>query len=242
MFPTPAAVRWSSRARLDRRSPPSQGAPELGAPYSRARAAPGQTLSEVELELPLLEQRPRAEATHVPVRDVRAVVESDNCPPVGVVLEGSVPVEPEAPCHAQVNEEVTATQELDDDILASTTDADHAVTCQSGGDGIRGVRRRQAWIEDADALELPALEGGDERAANRLDLGSPGTNESLAPHSPSPGRRPRATDLPAHGGPGPSKRTGRTGGARPAQGAPAAQPASHDDRSARAPTDASATR
>ena len=83
---------------------------------------------------------------------------------------GSVPMKAKASGHPEVNEEVTAARELDDNIFPATAHTHHPIACERSGDGFGSHRRRQTRVEDGDVLEPPPFQRGRKREADRLDL------------------------------------------------------------------------
>ena len=127
-----------------------------------------------------LEQLPRAEAADVPIGDVRAIVQSENGPAMGIVGQRSRSTVPEASRHPEVDQEHPTRFEPNDQILAATLDRLDALADELGGDdlGREGRTSRGSLIVALD--DLRALEHGRDAGADGLDLGQLGHASSLA--------------------------------------------------------------
>ena len=119
------------------------------------------------LELARLEQEPGAEAAHVAVADLRAVVEPENGANVGRLAR----LLQQAPSHPQVDQERAARREADDQVLAAPVDVLDALPRQLRGDDERILGPRQPDVADLDVLERASFERRRDRAAHGLDLG-----------------------------------------------------------------------
>ena len=133
---------------------------------------------EVGVELARLEEEPRAEAAHVAVGDVGAVVQPDERAAVRVVVE-AVRAVPQAPGHPEVDQQDAVGLEADDQVLAAALDRGDALALELGGDLVRLVRPHETRVADLDAVEPPAREDGLQAAANGLDLGQLGHRSRL---------------------------------------------------------------
>ena len=88
---------------------------------------------EIRGELARLEQEPGAEAAHVAVGEVGAIVEADQCAPMRVVVE-AVRAVAETPGHAEVDQQDAVGLEADDQVLAAALDRGDALALELGGD------------------------------------------------------------------------------------------------------------
>jgi hypothetical protein len=79
-----------------------------------------------------------------------------------------------------MNEEVQATLEFDNQILAATAHTRDALSSERGGDRLRGLWSREPGIEDLDCVEAPSREDGRETRPNRLDLRQLGHDDSAS--------------------------------------------------------------
>ena len=95
MFPSPASVRWSSSAAFSGARRPASRSPSPLRREGGDERLLADARAEVGLELARLEQEPGAEAAHVAVADLGAVVEPDDRAHVrgrGGLARGGVPV------------------------------------------------------------------------------------------------------------------------------------------------------
>ena len=152
--------------------------PEAGGGERRLERLFAEARREVGVELAGLEEQPGAEAAHVTVGDVGAVVEADERTPVRVVVEPGVAVA-EAPGHPQVDQQDAVGLEADDQVLAAPLDRGDALSLELGGDLVGVVGPHEPGVADLDALEAPAGEHRLEPPADRLDLGQLGHRASV---------------------------------------------------------------
>src|SRR5262249_23808337 len=140
---------------------PARGDPRL----QRLHA---ETDGQVRLDGAGLEQTPRPEAADVPVHHCARVIELDDRARICIRADG---LQEKGTGHPQVAEERAPRLEVDDQILAATTDPIDALTFELGRDRQRIVRCDAAAIDALGAVDGPAGQGRFELGADRLDLG-----------------------------------------------------------------------
>ena len=164
--------------RLDRGASTCEQPAEACCGEERVERLLAEARREVRVELAGLEEQPRSEAAHIAVGDVGAVVEPDERPPVGIVLE-PVHAVAEASGHPQMDQENAVGLEPEDQILAAPLDGRHALALQLRGDRVGVIRPHEPRIGDLDAVEPTSGENGLQAAANGLDLGQLGHRSRL---------------------------------------------------------------
>lgn len=82
-----------------------------------------------------------------------------------------------------MDEEVAATLEPENQILATAANVGDPLSLQGGRDRLRRFRACEADVEDGDALEATPREGGCQPGTNRLDLGKLRHEASVASRS-----------------------------------------------------------
>jgi hypothetical protein len=88
-----------------------------------------------------------------------------------IIGRSSVPRVPEAPRHAEVDQENATALEPDNQILAAAIDGDDSLALELGGDLTRVERPNETRVVDHDALEHAADEHGLQARPDGLDLG-----------------------------------------------------------------------
>ena len=148
MFPIPAIRRWSSRNALTgARRPGGEAGEPRGAERLDERLGP-EPRREVGPQVALVEELPRAEATDVPVRDVRSGVQPKRRAPVRVVGQLSRRRMPERSRHAEVDDERAPALEPDEQVLAAPVDRRDLLADERVGDESRLDRPGQPRVED----------------------------------------------------------------------------------------------
>jgi hypothetical protein len=77
----------------------------------------------------------------------------------------------DGPRHAQMDEEVPPARELDNQILAASSDRSDLLALERGRHGFGRLGPGQPRVDDLDALEAPAHEPWLEMRPDRLHLG-----------------------------------------------------------------------
>src|SRR5581483_1961703 len=156
--------------RLHRRPPAREPLPEVPWLVPGLERLASDARVDIGGELAGLEQEPRAESADISIRNVRPVVQTDNCAAVGIVRQSTASRVQERPRHPEVNHQSAPRLEPDNQILAATLDRSDPLAEELGGDLRRIGRARQARVGDRDVREPPALEHRCEPAAHGLDL------------------------------------------------------------------------
>jgi hypothetical protein len=132
---------------LERRPPPCELRRQPACREPRTEGLRPVLRGEVGLEVGVLQDEPGPKPAYVAIDEPGAVVELDDRPCV------SHRREPEAPGHAQMNEEPKAALETQEQVLATALDRDDAIALELLGDLEEVVWPRQPRVEDLDPSE-----------------------------------------------------------------------------------------
>ncbi len=166
------------QSRLERSPATGQALPQQLRRELRRQRLGADARVQILLERVRREQVPGAEAAHVAVGELAAVVELEPGSLVRDLLGTRAPV-PERAGHTQMDDECEPALQANEQVFATTIEHLDPLAAQPGRELIRWDRPGQPRVVYLDTDDLPAGEQRLEPAADRLDLGELGHPSSL---------------------------------------------------------------